>query len=48
MDFYDKEIETLYNTLRSMINAESDSILYDLAQKADDLKFENTNLKLQK
>lgn len=47
MDFYDKEIEKLYYTLRSMINAEYDSILYDLAQRADDLKFENVNLKLK-
>lgn len=48
MDFYDKEIETLYNTLKLMIDTEYESILYDLAQKADDLQFENTNLKLQK
>lgn len=46
MDFYNPQIEELY--LRLLDNTiESDhDLLYKLAQKADDLEFENTNLKL--
>jgi hypothetical protein len=47
MDFYNKQIEELY--LRLLDNTiESDRAkLYELAQKADDLDFENTTLKLR-
>ena len=48
MDFYNPTIEELY--LRLLGNTiESDrKLLYKLAQKADNLDFENTNLLLSK
>ena len=46
MDFYNPQIEELYlRLLDSTIEADQD-LLYRLAQKADQLDFENTNLKL--
>ena len=46
MDFYNKRIEELYlRLLDNTIEADRE-LLYALAQKADDLDFENTNLKL--
>jgi hypothetical protein len=46
MDFYNKNIEELYlKLLDNTIESDRD-LLYALAQKADDLDFENTNLKL--
>jgi hypothetical protein len=47
MDFYNPQIEELY--LRLLDNTiESDRAkLYELAQKADDLDFENTTLRLK-
>ena len=47
MEFYNKQIEELYlRLLPNMIESDR-SKLYELAQKADDLDFENTNLKLK-
>lgn len=47
MDFYNPTIEELYlRLLDNTIEADQD-LLYELAQKADDLDFENTNLKLK-
>ncbi len=46
MDFYNPRIEELYlKLLDNTIESDRD-LLYALAQKADDLDFENTNLKL--
>ena len=48
MDFYNKQIEELYlKLLDNTIESDRD-LLYALAQKADDLDFENTNLILSK
>lgn len=47
MDFYNKQIEELYLKLfPNVIESDRDK-LYELAQKADDLDFENTTLKLK-
>jgi hypothetical protein len=46
MDFYNKNIEELYLRLLDNTIASDQDLLYRLAQKADDLDFENTNLKL--
>jgi hypothetical protein len=48
MDFYNPTIEELYlRLLDNTIEADQD-LLYELAQKADKLDFENTNLKLSR
>lgn len=46
MDFYNKNIEELYLKLLDNTIESDHDLLYRLAQKADDLDFENTNLKL--
>ena len=47
MDFYNKNIEELYLRLfPNVIESDRDK-LYKLAQKADNLDFENTTLKLR-
>jgi hypothetical protein len=46
MDFYNKRIEELYLKLLDNTIESDHDLLYTLAQKADDLDFENTNLKL--
>jgi hypothetical protein len=44
MDFYNKSIEELYLKLLDNTIESDRELLYELAQKADDLDFENTNL----
>ena len=46
MDFYNKQIEEMYLRLLPNVIESDRAKLYDLAQKADDLDFENTSLKL--
>lgn len=46
MDFYNKNIEELYLRLLDNTIEQDQDLLYKLAQKADQLDFDNTNLKL--
>ena len=47
MDFYNPQIEELYLRLLDNTIESDQDLLYELAQKADQLDFENTNLKLK-
>ena len=47
MDFYNEQIEEMYLRLLPNVIEADRKKLYELAQKADDLDFENTNLKLK-
>jgi hypothetical protein len=48
MDFYNTQIEELYYKLLENTIDQDKGLLYKLAQKADDLDFDNTNLKLKR
>ena len=48
MDFYNKQIEEMYLRLLPNVIESDRKKLYELAQKADDLDFKNTNLLLSK
>lgn len=47
MDFYNKMIETLYEEIKDQVTSEYKDKLYELAQIADDLSFDNVNLKMK-
>ena len=48
MRFYNKQIEELYDKLSEELNDDQMILLDQLADKADDLDYQNTNLMLQK